>query len=183
MKWFLPSTLVLRDPYKGILSSAAGGQGWAPDNLLEKSSLLAPQIPRCPPQSWSVPIEGGQNLPAGSSVPLRRTHCTPGLLWPALARHTSLSGDSILLLRQPQIPFALCAAVCLLFSHSSPFLTRQPAKLLPVPAITCSCWFLPPGLCRCCPGCPEWSFPSPVWKLLCQAPAHPSIFLQVATIF
>lgn len=56
-KWVLPSTPTLRGPHKGMLRSYAGGQGWAPDNLLEKSTLLAPPIPHHPPQSWSLPTE------------------------------------------------------------------------------------------------------------------------------
>lgn len=164
-KWVLPSTPVLRDPYKGILSSGAGQQGWAPDNLLEKSSLLAPPIPHHPPHSWSLPTEGAPESPSRVRyTALKNTWHSRS----ALA--TSLSGDSILLLIQPQIPFALCAAVGLLF------LTLQPAKLLPVPSIIGSCCFPPPGLCRCYPGCLECSFP-----LLRQGPADPSIFLQVAT--
>lgn len=63
-KVVLPSTPVLRDPYKDILSSGAGQQGWAPDNLLEKSSLLAPPIPHHPPHSWSLPIEGAPESPS-----------------------------------------------------------------------------------------------------------------------
>lgn len=103
-KWVLPSIPALRDPHKGMLSSYAGAQRWAPDNLLEKSTLLAPPIPCHPPQSWSLPTEALKSPSQVKYAALKNTLHSRS----ALAHLTSLFRDSILLLIQPQIPFVLC---------------------------------------------------------------------------
>lgn len=116
----------LRDPYKGILDSDPRGRDGVLTTCLRKAVRLLPH--------WSPSLltEGAPDSPSlVRYAALDTLHSGSAL--PALAHLHLPLADSILLLIQPPIPFALCAAVGLLSLILQPLPLPHPSAPQIVP--------------------------------------------------